>query len=389
MLNPLEELQQEAQFESQGRFTLDTATALSKLSTRLLQPEDCLLYLLQSAVASGATWVSVHSGPGELVLAHDGFFPEPEQAADILGWALGSGSAPDQVAQHRLGMALAAALTPPGLGLQLEFADGSAISIGPKPFKNPKPATRGSAMIHIPIRQTLWGRFLGTSRSPALRRLRERARFAPVHLTINGQVTSGREFGKPLPGTSWAIWSDNTIMDGGDGPIYNADHHLLELRLPSDSPGRDWLALPPTSLASVKFQPDYLEPTKRLECGSSAYSVAACSAACVWRVNRPSRIEVVQYGVSLLPVKGITLPGRLWLTLAAHEVATDLTFLKPVVNDPLLAKVDRLCAKADQAFGAIHKLHEQSDRSQRFELWVIHHRGRLPKPAWSRESFSD
>jgi hypothetical protein len=380
--HPVERLQQEGQLESQGSFTLDSAAALQKLSTRLLQPEDCLLYLLQSAVASGASWMTVNSGPGELVVSHDGFFPGPDQAGDILGWALGSGRVREQVPQHRLGMALAAALTPPGRGLQLEFPDGSAISIGPQPFKQPKPADPGQSRIHIPLRVSLWGRFLGTSRCTAVQRFRERARFAPLHLEVDGKPVSGQEFGKPLGGTSWAIWSDNTILDGD--AIFHSDHHLLELRIPYPSHNCDWLALPLASLASVRFEPDFQNSTRMLTHAAGAYSVAACAAVCVWTVNRPSRIEVVQYGVSLMPLADLNLPGRLRLTTADHEAVTDLTFLKPVLNDPLRDKIGRLCERCDEAFGPIQRLYEQTDRRQRYELWVIDMRGRLPKPAWSR-----
>lgn len=68
-------LAMEGQKDSSGRFTLEAEEALAKMRARLLQPEDCLLYLLQSAVASGASFVELTCGQSEVAFCHDGFFP--------------------------------------------------------------------------------------------------------------------------------------------------------------------------------------------------------------------------------------------------------------------------------------------------------------------------
>ena len=359
---------EEGHLDSQGRFTMDGQQAWSKLKDRLLQPEDCLLYLLQSAVASGAGEMRVQAWHDELVVEHDGFFPRVEDAAEVLGWALESSQERSKVARQRLGLALASTLTLPGQGLRLEYPNGQAVVWRPSRGVSMSltEGPPGHQRIRLPVKQPWWKRLFGTSGSAPLRRLRQCGRFAPLLLTVGHSAISGAEFGKTLHGTSWAIWSDTTTkMNGGeDSPIYYSDHHPAEMRFACDSGSPDRLGLPPSSLASHTLVPPGGEPGK------------AWSAAVAWRMNRkPARVEVVQYGVSLLPVQYPSLPAALWVLLGDSTLPTDLTCLRPVMGQELDKRVESLAGPFLEAFAPLQELHSKSAYpTDPLEVWLVNTR---------------
>lgn len=270
-------------------------------------------------------------------MTHDGYFPAPDEVADMLNWALRSAQDPTR---QRLGLALA------GRGMSLDFPDSPSLTWRPErgtarlsEMENPSCASRSS--FRIPLNQPWWRRLFGVAGSPAVTRLCERTRFVPLRLRVDHRELTGTEFGKPLQANYWVIWSDHTVkLDGEDGPIYYSDHHTLELRVTAQE--GDFLGLPSESLASHPLQ--------------AGPAGEKCTSVVAWRLNRrPSRVEVVQYGVSLTPFTLKGLPPQTWMVLADSTVTTDLTCLRPVQDEALQAKVEALQKRFNQLSGEIRK----------------------------------
>ncbi|MCA9794532.1 MAG: hypothetical protein KC910_22140, partial [Candidatus Eremiobacteraeota bacterium] len=94
----LGELQGAGNLDSSGVFTVDVRKALPKLERfQLPRPEFGMLKVVQSAVAAGATRVSVEVSPATFSLAHDGQPPLPEELEGLLGYLM----APDTPSHRR------------------------------------------------------------------------------------------------------------------------------------------------------------------------------------------------------------------------------------------------------------------------------------------------
>lgn len=368
MSDYIDQLAGEGQYHSSGHFSLDPAQAMRKIRGWLLQPEDCFLYLLQSAVASGATYLNVETHNGEAIVTHDGFFPEPNEVPDILSWTFRSQAQP---VQHRLGLALAASLTLPGQGMVFEKGyqtlRWSCGEETPRLTPEKLAAPSKSGRIRVPLNQPWWKRFFGLSNTPALKRLCQRGRFAPLKLQVGGNVISGDDLGMLPYGTSWFIWSDKTVKsEGEDGPIYNSDHHTIELRIASQSP--TYLNLDSDSLASHFLQ--------------SGDGQQQCDCAVMLRYSRrPSKIELVQHGVSLSPFSLPNVQPECWVLLADEQVVTDPTCLVPVQNERLLERVQAAVEAFQRASESVRQV--AVARKEPLELALVK-TGRFGSPmeAW-------
>ena len=248
----------------------------------MLQPEDCLLYLLQSAVASGATFLNVQSTPNDVFITHDGFFPTLEEVPGMLEWALGCSDVPSLVARHRFGMALAAAVAPPGVGLEMLFPGGPAVWVRGDEIQVRQIETSKPPQIRIPVKRSWWRRIFCQGQS-LVRRLRERGRYAPLDLVVDEVPGSGTEFGKAaVTESGWMSAGSLATISIGAGvgnPLVFRDHHLLELQIPSRSIGCDWLALPIKSRATLSLSLFPAGTADSVPHAVRGRQVRACSAA--------------------------------------------------------------------------------------------------------------
>ncbi|MFN8611598.1 MAG: hypothetical protein U0931_28900 [Vulcanimicrobiota bacterium] len=371
------QLLEQAEFHSAGKFTLDPKLAVSKLRSHMLQPEDSLLYLLQSAVCSGASWMRVDSDEREISVEFDGMFPSRSEAAELLDWAIQS----EDVARNRLGLAVASLLTPPAHGVELDFCDGASLKIrgskegmdissgrfGPAPL-----AAGASGRVRIPRQQSWWRKFWGGAQPANLERLRERSRFAPLRLTIVNQPQLELPFGRNALASSWVLGNKQSVVMGTDdnSPIFYSDHHVLECRLGTENLKNAWLALPVHSLASHLFCPQNLAAymLHRRDGRGQATACHACRAVLAWRVDRRARVEVVQYGVSLSYAASTRLPHGLWILMADDQAQTDLSRLKLTQSDQLEKQVDSYHQQFNQLLRSFEGLTSQSRNATIVEL---------------------
>lgn len=357
-----ETLAAEGPLHSSGQFTLDAGAALRKLRERLLQPEDCLLYLTQSAVASGANWIEVAYSSKGLTFRHDGFFPEPDRLPLALEWALGTS---ENIPRHRFALALASALTPPGDGLILEYSGKTVtVTTGSKGLQFETISRGDRPMIHLPIRQSWLSRFLSSVAARYLKRLRDRAGFAPIYLKLDGRQGNGEKYGMALPPRK----SDEENRPDVSG------HHCIEVRLPVEAGTGSRLALPLTAWHAPHYVGPTLEQCRRtLGHGYRQHDVAECSAALAWRVDAAAKLEVVQFGISLQTPKS-NLPGRLWMLFADDSLATDLSCLRLVDSPELRAKMASLNRLFEGVKAPLEKRYQATAATKAtngFELWVL------------------
>lgn len=191
------ELRQGAGDAPVRRFTIDRGLAREKLARfRLSEPHQYVTELLQAAVASGATRVDVDLDADDVWIRFDGrgftrqdfeLLYEPSDAEDDPAVAVAR-------KQLGLGLTLALAVRPKYIRVVSSGPDGSAeLEIAPDQadrFDEREQACEGTS-IHLrrPLSPRLVAKaaqkVLGTL--PEERLIRERCRFGPVEITLNGE----------------------------------------------------------------------------------------------------------------------------------------------------------------------------------------------------------
>lgn len=328
-------LAEDGRLDSSGQFTLDLARGAAKLRNRLLQPEDAPLYLVQSAVASGATRLSITCRGGEMVLQHDGYFPRSAEIGGILDRVVSGAADPPQ---QRFGLALAAALTPPGQGADLYLSDGQKIS-----FRSHRvevlEGDSGPPRLRIPLKAPWWRRFMGSNHS--VQRVLDRCRYAPLGLSLD--------------------WED---LKGYGPGLESAGLHLLQIAWPCPS-DRAGLALPKVFRAALQRD---LEPARTIARGKVTDRLCGAAATQIENV-RNGRLDIVQFGVQLSPVP---LPGQpYWIILDDPAFPTDLSQLKPVAGPDLRLLQEFFCGELDRLRAEAKAAHRRSGSSRSLYSWLI------------------
>ncbi len=195
----LQELRSQGALDSSGAFTLDWRHAREKLRSFQL-PDRCYYVLkwVQSAVAAGATRCEVRASPSALSLWHDGTPLAPEQLRDLLSCLLEN--ADQDPAWSELAVGVNSVLGFAGSTVVLESA-GHVLRL----------TTEGADASHgerhetrVTVRRSLgWSSWLKRE-LPEVLLLKERARFAPLELTINGTDVEPW-FGVKGGGSSWQL----------------------------------------------------------------------------------------------------------------------------------------------------------------------------------------
>ncbi|MCE7870929.1 hypothetical protein DYH09_11185 [bacterium CPR1] len=197
----LQELRGQGALDSAGVFTLDWRHALGKLRSFQL-PDRCYFALkwVQSAVAAGATRCEVRSSPRALSLAHDGTTLTSDQLQSFFTCLLDESG--DQPAWSELAIGVNSVLGFPGSEVVLE-SGGQILYLS---ADRAELRQGGSRETRITARRALgWGSWLKRQLPESLL-LKEKARFAPMKLTVDGEVIEpwfGEESGASRWQLSW------------------------------------------------------------------------------------------------------------------------------------------------------------------------------------------
>lgn len=306
----LESLQAEGQWQSSGAFTV-LADARQKLSAYLLEtPADWVLKLVQAGVALRARQVEFHMSRRRVNCRLIGVTTNTEQLMRLLapflqdhGWTGGG--------WHHFALAFNTAMFTAPKGLSLAYWDGQEGYrfewLGSKYRRSPSLAAAepevSLEVAHRPnsLWEWLWQLLQPRSGAEA-RLLRQRARWSPVPILLNGQ---------PLP---------EPVMGPVD-PLYLKEG--FEARLE-----RSWW-LPGTGLRCWGEQK---------QCGGV---VAVGMQPELGQVR--SSITFVVDGVETSPHLLSGRPGGEfdWMVMPADGLRTDITGLKLVLDDSFRARVDQ------------------------------------------------
>ncbi|MFN7147375.1 MAG: hypothetical protein ACK4YP_26640, partial [Myxococcota bacterium] len=179
-----------------GRFRVDRKRALEKMERfQLADPLAYTLELVAAAVAAGATRIAVENDSDDFVLRWDGAGPERDELDGLFDHLFGGASGPRAAFLQHLAMGVLGALgqSPkwvhvdrPGLRLAVtDPTETQAVELAHAPF--PDGAT---TRVHVRQRWSLANvaeaLLLPLHGAPEARLLRDRARWCPVPLTLDG-----------------------------------------------------------------------------------------------------------------------------------------------------------------------------------------------------------
>ncbi len=222
-LDLLEDLRQDGQVDSTGRFTLDAAKAREKMKRyQLPDPHQYVLQVVQSAVAGGATVLDVLVDADDCWINYDATPPTSADLQGLFNHLFGSGRDPEERSLRALATGLNSALALDPSWIRLEAWDGRQgrtllMEAGGEqitPFTPPSGQPPG-VRIHVRRRHTwrVLGRFLRgiVAMHPEARALHDRCRWSPVPIQVNGRRVE--------PGT---VASDALLTFEVEGPGYRA-----------------------------------------------------------------------------------------------------------------------------------------------------------------------
>ncbi|MEW6279601.1 MAG: hypothetical protein AB1758_13315 [Candidatus Eremiobacterota bacterium] len=310
----LEDLHSQGLFDSSGSFTLDLGAAREKLRAFQL-PDRCFYVLkwIQSAVASGATMVTLACDARRVVFLHDGRPPDPAGLRDLLGCLLSS--TPGDPALGELAAGANAALGFPGARLTIQAASeaGGArlhLTSDAAEFRPAAPSARPKTWLVLE-RPLGWRHAF--RRAPEVVVLHERACLAPLRITCNAQTLEPR-FGHPVRLRPFSFYGPWQVTNLG-GRIVARNHHVVEIRHPVDKAG----ALAPGPCSA----------TRPLDDGPTGALVGEPPRYCSWAVGLRAdrtwpRLRVFRRGVLLESWAWGHVPGT-EAVLSADDLDVDVS----------------------------------------------------------------
>ena len=198
----LEELRQEGQVDSTGRFTLDAARAREKMKRyQLPDPHHYVLRVVQAAVASGASRIDLEVDADDCWIRFDARPPGPAELAGLFDNLFRSARDPASRALRALAIGLNSALALDPAWIRLDSQDGAegwslfVEAAGQRVEAWPGAPGRASG-VHIHVRQRhswrVLGRFLRgfVALHPEARVAHEHCRWCPVPVRVNGKVAN-------------------------------------------------------------------------------------------------------------------------------------------------------------------------------------------------------
>jgi hypothetical protein len=340
-------LRGEGTVESEGGFTIDYRAARERLRDHLLPgPEMYMLKFLQSAVAAGASKLTVRRERGILAATHDGCQPEVAALPRLLEHLLGE----EQGHVRLLAAAVNAVVEKSEVTLTSWNAEHTAA------VRMSREGVHVLASVVPPVFQ-LWGVQLAVPctaapwRSPPeLGLLRKLAVHAPILLTIDGSAVGGALPCRPKPEVPHFVdvfHHLTAFLPDGRYQYYNSRHNALELRF-RGNPEQGMVGMTDASGASAVWQgpwdgdvgsetcstpwPGWTYPSgdRRGPRASAGREVRAWRAVLALQVDlqRPSSVAVVVGGVIVGRLDPALLPSGVVGAVGVPLEAADLSGLQ-------------------------------------------------------------
>lgn len=359
-------LASEGSLNSSGTFTVDLRAALPKLEKfQLPRPYFGLLKVVQSGVASGASFVDCSFTPTGIIIEHDGQAPEPAQLRELFNYLLSSQRGPAERALRDL-----------AVGVNTSLARGASwvevSARGSEGWINQRWTSRSEtsqsermgdtrANLRFELRRTgrqtageLYQRankdifqLLKGSRDVLdedARAVFDRCRHSPVPVRINGRPTLAPSMGRSVM-RRWSPWK----------LVQHRKASVAEVYLMTDRPSPHLLSPPPLSEAPLRFVMEGAYERGEFH-GSGALLPATqqrlrercCFAVLCFRgvSTIPGEMIVVKDGVDLARLTPPSLPRGVSVLLTAEGMRLDLSQFRIVDTEETRERLDWISHRA-------------------------------------------
>lgn len=343
----LQAMTAEGALSESGVFTIDVRAALPKLEKfQLPKPHFGLLKVIQSAVASGATFVNTDFGSAGITIEHDGQPPEPEELRDLLSYLLSTDSSSGDRALRDLAIGVNTSLARGGSWVEVSARrpQGDWVSqlwsSREETSQSQKHKAGGKATVRFVVRRSLgqaareiwdWGGkdvggLMFGSRDVMdedARAVYDRCRHSPIPIRINGRAVPPSHTGHKVT----RRWSPFRVVD-------HRKAHVAEISLLCDVESPHLLCASPDSQARHRFlmhgQFDGREfksegrlrrASPELLRGRRCFGILAIRG----RAQVPGEMVVVKDGVDLARLTPRTLPKGVSAILTAEGLRLDLS----------------------------------------------------------------
>lgn len=381
LANLLQSMAAEGSVNSSGVFTVDVRAALPKLEKfQLPRPHFGILKVIQSAVASGATYVDTNFGSTGITIEHDGEPPEPEALRDLLSYLLSS----DRIAGERWLRDLA-------IGVNTSLARGASwvevAARGQHGWSRQRwasreesaqlesPADRGKANVRFVVRNTagqvasgLWKMgnkdvldMLSGSRAAMeedAQAVFDRCRFAPVKVRINGRDLPPSSLSQPVT----RRWSAFTL-------VQHRKPNLLEISLLAKEASPHLMSAPSLSQARHRMvvagefdgqdfhaqEPFYLAPPGELP-ARRCYAILGIRGS----ANVPGEMILIKDGVELTRLTPHAFPKGVSAIITTEGLRLDLSQFRLVDSDEARRRIAWITRMVARASGRALKLVPES-----------------------------
>lgn len=261
----LHSLTVEGAVNSSGVFTIDVRAALPKLEKfQLPLPHFGVLKVIQSAVASQASFVETNFGSTGLTIVHDGIPPTPDELRDLFSFLLSSHHASSERSLRDLAVGVNTSLARGADWVEVACRQEAGWvrqrwASRDESERLESPNAHGNANVRFTIRNTasqvasglwkigkkdIWGMLSGSRETmdQDAQTVFDRCRFAPVTITINGRSIPTNPLGQAVV-RRWSSWKS----------VEHRSANLMEIYLQTDKESPHMMSVPASSKARFRM----------------------------------------------------------------------------------------------------------------------------------------
>ena len=376
----LQSMASEGAVNSSGVFTVDVRAALPKLEKfQLPRPHFGILKVVQSAVASGATYVDTNFGSTGITIEHDGEAPDADALRDLLSYLLSGDRAGERWLRDL------------AIGVNTSLARGASwVEVAARgqygwsrqrwasredAVQLESPADQGKANVRFVVRNTasqlasgLWkmgnkdifGMMSGSRdvMEEDAQAVFDRCRFCPVKVRINGRELPASSISASVV-RRWSVFTQ----------VQHRKPNLLEISLLAKEPSPHLMSAPPVSQARHRMivagefdgqgfhaqEPFYLAPPGELP-ARRCYAILGIRG----NANVPGEMILIKDGVELTRLTPPAFPRGVSAIITTEGLRLDLSQFRLVATDEALDRIDWITAMIARASARALKLVPES-----------------------------
>ncbi len=376
----LQAMSTEGSVSSSGVFTIDVRAALPKLEKfQLPRPHFGILKVVQSAIASGASFVKTDFGSTGITIEHDGAPPQAEELRDLFSYLLSSNRAASERALRDLAVGVNTSLARGASWVEVAARTENGWvrqrwASRDESAQLELPSDRGKATVRFVVRNSagqvaseLWGTLAKKDIQGMLKGSRDemsedaqavfdRCRYAPAVVRINGRTVPSASLGQVVR----RRWSTFTTVE-------HRRANLLEFYLQASEESPHLMSAPDTSVARYRFSLSGIFDGREFQSQASPRMVTSqmaprrCFAIFGLRgkSNVPGEMIVVKDGVELTRLTPPGFPKGVSAVVTAEGLRLDLSQFRLVDAPETRERVRWISQMASTA--ARHALEHKAD----------------------------